>query len=55
VAIARLPIAASPGAALGDPLMLAGAAAILLSAAALASYWPARRATRVDPVVSLRS
>jgi ABC-type lipoprotein release transport system permease subunit len=37
-----------------DPLTLATTAAVLIVAAALASWVPARRATRVDPAVSLR-
>jgi ABC-type lipoprotein release transport system permease subunit len=37
-----------------DPLTLATTAAVLIGAAALASWVPARRATRVDPAVSLR-
>jgi ABC-type antimicrobial peptide transport system permease subunit len=38
-----------------DPLTLAATGALLVGAAALASWIPALRATRVDPSTSLRA
>ena len=37
-----------------DPAILAGASLLLVSAVAIASYIPARRAVRIDPAVTLR-
>ena len=38
-----------------DALTYGGTAALLVSAAVLATWIPARRAARVDPVVALKS
>jgi predicted permease len=37
-----------------DPLTIAGAIAVMVSVSALAGFLPARRASRVDPMVALR-
>ncbi|HEX8211570.1 MAG TPA: ABC transporter permease [Longimicrobium sp.] len=43
------------GVTAADPALLLGAPAVLMSVALLASWLPARRASRVDPVVALRA
>ena len=54
-AVTRLMTSLLYGVAPTDPITYVGVAALLVGIAAIASYLPARRATRVDPMIALRS
>jgi ABC-type antimicrobial peptide transport system permease subunit len=43
------------GIAQTDPITYVSTIAVLVAIATLASWWPARRATRIDPLVAMRS
>jgi ABC-type antimicrobial peptide transport system permease subunit len=38
-----------------DAVTLVGSAAMLLTTGAVAAYWPARRAARLNPIATLRA
>jgi len=55
VVVARLVSGFLVGAGAADPVVFVGAAALLALVTLVASYIPARRASRVDPMLALRS
>lgn len=55
LALGRLMIKLLYGVQPGDPLTFGGVAFVLVAAALIATYLPARRASRIDPMAALRS
>jgi len=55
VALSRIIQAAMLGVANADPRVFAAFAAVLMGAALLAGYLPARRAASIDPMIALRA
>ena len=53
--LARLLIASNPGMHFNNPLAMVAPALLLLAIALLASWLPARRAARIDPIEALRA
>jgi predicted permease len=54
-AVGKLTAASLYGVSAFDPLTVAAASAIICGAAFLAAWFPARRASRVDPMIALRA
>ena len=55
IALSRVMESALLGIATGDALVFAGFAAVLIGAALLAGYLPARQAAAIDPMIALRA
>ena len=55
VALGRVIASFLFGVGAADPLTLSGVSLVLLAVAALASYLPARRAARLDPMLAIRN
>jgi ABC-type antimicrobial peptide transport system permease subunit len=53
--VTRLMTSVVYGVRVTDPMTYAGVAALLTAVALLASYIPARRATRIDPLTAMRT
>ena len=55
IALTRVMEQAMLGVASGDVRVLAAFASVLIAAALLAGYLPARRAASIDPMIALRA
>jgi len=53
--LARLLVASNPGMHFNNPLVMTAPALLLLAIALLASWLPARRAARINPIEALRA